>query len=135
MGFRNLQENLENTYLNAHNHKKDGKKFKIIPVISSWVRPKERHNGLSKSTKENEKAKYWMGVITDSLEWFQAFVTENDKDSNAESEPEDMSEAKPDDKGSLYKCPNDLCTADYIRFHNFARHLSEGVCKAKLRSI
>ena len=61
---------------------------------------------------------------------------ENDNDSNAESEnePEDISEAKPDDnKGSLYKCPNDLCTADYIRFFNFARHISEGVCKARLR--
>ena len=64
-------------------------------------------------------------------------ITENDKNSNAESEnePEDISEAKPDDKGSLYKCPNDLCTADYIRFHNFARHISEGVCKARLRSM
>ena len=61
--------------------KKDGKKFKIIPIIGSWVRPKERHNGLSKSTKENKKAKYWMGVKINTLEWFQAFVTQNDKDS------------------------------------------------------
>ena len=58
-----------------------GEILNLIPVISSWVRPKEGHDGLSKSTKENEKAKYWMGVITDRLEWFEAFVTENDKDS------------------------------------------------------
>ena len=58
-----------------------------------------------------------------------------DNEDEEENEPEDISEAKPGDKSSLFKCPNDLCIADYIRFHNLTKHITEGVCKAKLRSM
>ena len=37
-------------------------------------------------------------------------------------------------KGSVYKCPNDICIKDYIRFRNYEKHLREGICKVKLRN-
>ena len=58
-----------------------------------------------------------------------------DNEDEDENEPEDISEAKPGDKSSLFKCPNDLCIADYIRFHNLTKHIREGICKGRLRSM
>ena len=62
-------------------------------------------------------------------------VLESDNEDENENEPEDISEAKSGDVSAIYSCPNDLCTADYIRFHNLTKHITEGVCKAKLRSM
>ena len=47
-------------------------------------------------------------------------------------EPEDKAEAK-SDNSSLFQCPNELCSADYIRFVNYENHIRNGICKVRLR--
>ena len=61
-------------------------------------------------------------------------VDHSEHESEDEVEAEDISEAKSGDKNTLYKCPNDLCTADYIKTYNLAKHVRMGICKARLRS-
>ena len=63
-------------------------------------------------------------------------IEASDKVEDSENE-EDETETSPEEKKvnakSIYKCPNDNCIKDYIKFKNYEKHLRDGICKMRLR--
>ena len=57
-----------------------------------------------------------------------------DEDEKTEKKPAESGDTKVDPNASIYKCPNNHCIKDYIKFRNYAKHLSDGICKARLRT-
>jgi hypothetical protein len=59
-------------------------------------------------------------------------ISEKEPEAEDENENNEDTKTKPDLNGSLYSCPNNFCTADYIRYKNYQKHVSNGLCKLRL---
>ena len=60
-------------------------------------------------------------------------ISEKEPEAEDENENDEDTKTKPDPKGSLYSCPNNFCSADYIRYKNYLKHVRNGLCKIRLR--
>ena len=60
-------------------------------------------------------------------------ISEKEPEAEDENENDDETKHKLDKKGSLHSCPNNFCTADYIRYNNYLKHVRSGLCKIRLR--
>ena len=60
-------------------------------------------------------------------------ISETEPEAEDENENDEDTKTNPDKKGSLYSCPNNFCSADYIRYKNYLKHVRTGLCKVRLR--